>query len=224
MRHIGPDQPSPLQTQDDQPVEQFEPDRRNDEQIDAGDVGGVIAQESPASPESEGRDAVRCTWRPSTGRCRCQVSAARHCDIKAATLVVRYRPENTCVNRPALQCTAVDESPHRILRVIGVPGIEFLQEVRVISVDRFSIDKCYRGTVLEVHPPPVQVGAVAVNCALSVILMGIATAWRDSNNGMTAVKNTRRKHRRVQFFVTGSSPHVHGPCHRAPGQSVLLLG
>ena len=45
-RHIGPDELSPLQTQDDQPVEQFEPDRRNDEQIDAGDVGGVIAQES----------------------------------------------------------------------------------------------------------------------------------------------------------------------------------
>ena len=44
--HIGPDEPSPLQTQDDQPVEQFEPDRRHDEQIDAGDVGGVIAQES----------------------------------------------------------------------------------------------------------------------------------------------------------------------------------
>ena len=44
--HIGPDEPSPLQTQDDQPVEQFEPDRRNDEQIDASDVGGVIAQES----------------------------------------------------------------------------------------------------------------------------------------------------------------------------------
>jgi len=31
---------------DDQPVEHFEPDRRNDEQIDAGDVVGVIAQES----------------------------------------------------------------------------------------------------------------------------------------------------------------------------------
>src|SRR6516162_10608351 len=45
-RHIGPDELSPLQTQDDQPVEQFEPDRRNDEQIDAGDVGGVIAQEN----------------------------------------------------------------------------------------------------------------------------------------------------------------------------------
>jgi hypothetical protein len=44
--HIGPDEPSPLQTQDDQPVEQFELDRRNDERIDAGDVGGVIAQES----------------------------------------------------------------------------------------------------------------------------------------------------------------------------------
>src|SRR5215472_13477031 len=44
--HIGPDEPSPLQTQDDQPIEQFEPDRRHDEQIDAGDMGGVIAQES----------------------------------------------------------------------------------------------------------------------------------------------------------------------------------
>src|SRR5215469_14210371 len=44
--HIGPDEPSPLQTQDDQSIEQFEPDRRNDEQIDAGDVGGVIAQEA----------------------------------------------------------------------------------------------------------------------------------------------------------------------------------
>src|SRR5215468_7087548 len=44
--HIGPDEPSPLQTQDEQPVKQFEPDRRHDEQIDAGDVGGVIAQES----------------------------------------------------------------------------------------------------------------------------------------------------------------------------------
>ena len=41
--HIGPDEPSPLQTQDDQPIEQFEPDRRNDEQIDTGDVAGVIA-------------------------------------------------------------------------------------------------------------------------------------------------------------------------------------
>src|ERR1700761_6356 len=46
-RDAGPDEPSPLQTQDDQPVEQLESDRRNDEQIDAGDVGGVIAQESP---------------------------------------------------------------------------------------------------------------------------------------------------------------------------------
>src|SRR5215471_8546454 len=44
--HIGPDEPSPPQMQDNQPVEQFEPDRRNNEQIDAGDVGGVIAQES----------------------------------------------------------------------------------------------------------------------------------------------------------------------------------
>ena len=46
-RHIGPDEPSPLQSQDDQRVEKFEPNRRNDEQIDGGDVGGVIAQEGP---------------------------------------------------------------------------------------------------------------------------------------------------------------------------------
>jgi hypothetical protein len=32
----------------------------------------------PASPESEGRNVVTCTWRRSTERCRCQVSAARH--------------------------------------------------------------------------------------------------------------------------------------------------
>ena len=50
-RHIGPDEPSPLQTQDDQPVEQFEPDRRNDERIDAGDVGGAIAPKLNSSRE-----------------------------------------------------------------------------------------------------------------------------------------------------------------------------
>ena len=43
--HVGPGEPSPLQPQDDHPVEKLEPDRRNDEQIDGGDVGGVIAQE-----------------------------------------------------------------------------------------------------------------------------------------------------------------------------------
>jgi hypothetical protein len=43
--HVGPDKPSPLRTQDDQPIEKFEPDRRNDEQIDGGDVSGVIAHE-----------------------------------------------------------------------------------------------------------------------------------------------------------------------------------
>jgi hypothetical protein len=43
--HIGPDESSPLQTQDDQPVEQFEPDRRNDEQIDGRDV--VTQEGSP---------------------------------------------------------------------------------------------------------------------------------------------------------------------------------
>jgi hypothetical protein len=45
--HIGPDEPSSLQTQDDQRIQQFEPDRRNHKQIDGGDVGGVIAQEGP---------------------------------------------------------------------------------------------------------------------------------------------------------------------------------
>ena len=43
--HVGPGEPSPLQPQDDHPVEKLKPDRRNDEQIDGGDVGGVIAQE-----------------------------------------------------------------------------------------------------------------------------------------------------------------------------------
>ena len=51
--HVGPDEPSPLETQDDQPIEKFEPDRRNDEQIDSRDVGGVIAQEGP--PAQTGR-------------------------------------------------------------------------------------------------------------------------------------------------------------------------
>src|SRR6516164_8159149 len=56
------------QTQDDQPVEQFEPDRRNDEQIDAGDIGGVIAQESlPAAFGSKvGSKSVR-QRRPESG-------------------------------------------------------------------------------------------------------------------------------------------------------------
>jgi hypothetical protein len=39
----GVDPPRPIS---DQPVQQFEPDRWNDEQIDAGDGGGVIAQET----------------------------------------------------------------------------------------------------------------------------------------------------------------------------------
>jgi hypothetical protein len=39
----GLDPPRPIS---DQPLQQFEPDRWNDEQIDAGDVGGVIAQEA----------------------------------------------------------------------------------------------------------------------------------------------------------------------------------
>ena len=76
--HIGPDEPSPLQTQDDQPVEQFEPDRRNDEQIDAGDVGGVIAQEGLPARGARAVTSVTYAWRQSTGRCRYQVSAARH--------------------------------------------------------------------------------------------------------------------------------------------------
>jgi hypothetical protein len=33
--HIGPNEPSPLQTQDDQPVQQLEANRQNDEQINA---------------------------------------------------------------------------------------------------------------------------------------------------------------------------------------------
>jgi hypothetical protein len=44
---IGSDELSPLQTQDDQPVEKLEPDGRNDEQINGGDLGGVMEQEGP---------------------------------------------------------------------------------------------------------------------------------------------------------------------------------
>ena len=64
-RHIGPDELSPLQTQDDQPVEQFEPDRRNDEQIDGRRCGRCDCAGKPANPESEGPNAVTCTWRQS---------------------------------------------------------------------------------------------------------------------------------------------------------------
>ena len=51
--HIGPDEPSPLQTQDDQPVQKLEPDGRNDKQINGCDVGSVTAQEGP--PARRGR-------------------------------------------------------------------------------------------------------------------------------------------------------------------------
>ena len=54
--HIGPDEPSPFQTQDDQSVQQLEPDRRNDEQINGSDVGGMVAQERP--PPRRGRAAT----------------------------------------------------------------------------------------------------------------------------------------------------------------------
>jgi hypothetical protein len=43
--HIGPDESTPFETQDDQPIEKFEPDGWDDEQIDGRDVGGVVAQE-----------------------------------------------------------------------------------------------------------------------------------------------------------------------------------
>ena len=43
--HVDPDETSPLQTQDHQPVEKFEPNGRNDEQINGGDVRSVNAQE-----------------------------------------------------------------------------------------------------------------------------------------------------------------------------------
>ena len=43
--HVDPDETSPLQTQDHQPIEKFEPNGRNDEQINGGDVRSVNAQE-----------------------------------------------------------------------------------------------------------------------------------------------------------------------------------
>ena len=42
---VDPDETSPLQTQDHKPIEEFEPDGRNDEQINGGDVRSVNAQE-----------------------------------------------------------------------------------------------------------------------------------------------------------------------------------
>ena len=71
-RHIGPDEPSPLQMKDDQSVQKLEPERRNDEQIDGRDVGSMTAQEGP--PARRRRAAAP----GSTGRCRYRVSAARH--------------------------------------------------------------------------------------------------------------------------------------------------
>ena len=53
--HVNPDETSPLQTQDHQPVEKFEPNGRNDEQINGGDVRSVNAQER--SPTCRGRAA-----------------------------------------------------------------------------------------------------------------------------------------------------------------------
>src|SRR5277367_504121 len=43
----------------------------------AGSRAGSGCARKPASPESQGRDAVTCTWRQSTERRRYQVSAAR---------------------------------------------------------------------------------------------------------------------------------------------------
>ena len=50
--HVDPDETAPLQTQDHQPVEKFEPNGRNDEQINGGDVRSVDAQE--CSPTCRG--------------------------------------------------------------------------------------------------------------------------------------------------------------------------
>ena len=47
--HVDPDETPPLQTQDHQPVEKFEPNGRNDEQINGGDVRSVNAQEHSAN-------------------------------------------------------------------------------------------------------------------------------------------------------------------------------
>jgi hypothetical protein len=40
-------------TRDDRPIEKFEPDRRNNEQIDGGDMGSMVAQEA-RQPGEEG--------------------------------------------------------------------------------------------------------------------------------------------------------------------------
>ena len=58
--HVDPDETSPLQTQDHQPVEKFEPDGRNDEQINGGDVRSVNAQERSPTCSKGGRAAGTC--------------------------------------------------------------------------------------------------------------------------------------------------------------------
>ena len=40
---VGPDEPSPFEVQDDEPVEQLEPDCRYNEEIDGGNIGRMIA-------------------------------------------------------------------------------------------------------------------------------------------------------------------------------------
>ena len=61
--HVGPNQPSPCQPQDDKSIEKLEADRRNDEQIDGSDVGSVVAQKGlPARREwSATRDVYLAT-------------------------------------------------------------------------------------------------------------------------------------------------------------------
>jgi hypothetical protein len=45
--HVGPDQLSPIKVNDDKALQQFEADRRCNEEVDGGNVGRMIAQERP---------------------------------------------------------------------------------------------------------------------------------------------------------------------------------
>src|SRR6516162_6362202 len=74
---------------------------------------------------------------------------------------------------------------------------------------------------LKFIPPPVQVGAVATNCALSVSLMGIAAASWSRNNGMAALRSARRTPRLILFDGKMLSVAVSGLRAQAQRQSVL---
>ena len=139
---IGPDEPSPLQTQDDQPVQKFEPDRRNDEQIDGGDVGGVVAQEgSPArrgwaatpghvlgdsglgDVDTEFQQLAMNAWRAP------ERVVAADCPDQIADVGRDRRPADTAARLPApVETEAASMPAHQRLRLEDDRGFEQRKE------------------------------------------------------------------------------------------------